>query len=53
VALGKTDEAIITGRHLLQLLPGFRMSHYARLCPFRGKTLTVWLERLRQGGLPE
>jgi adenylate cyclase len=52
-ALGRTDEAAETARHLLRLQPDFRMGAYAQRCPFPRSILGQWLDRLRSAGLPE
>jgi TolB-like protein len=53
MALGNTGEATEFAQQLLRVQPTFRMSRYAKLCPFRGDALTIWLGRLREAGLPE
>lgn len=52
-ALGHSEDAKQAARHYLQIEPGFRMSSYARRCPFRGATLETWLGHLRSAGLPD
>ena len=52
-ALGRREEAAQAGRRFLQIQPDFRLSSYARRCPFRGAALETWLGRLRSAGLPD
>jgi adenylate cyclase len=52
-ALGRHDEATQAARRYLQMQPGFRISSYARRCPFRGAALETWLGHLRSAGLPD
>ena len=52
-ALGRREEARQCGQRLLQVQPNFRLSEYVPLCPFRPPILDLWIERLRQAGLPE
>ena len=52
-ALGRREEAAGAARRLLQLQPEFRISSYARRCPFRGDALETWLGHLRSAGLPD
>jgi len=52
-ALGRRPEAAEAARHFLRLQPDFRMSSYARRCPFRGAVLDAWLGHLRSAGLPD
>ena len=47
------EEAAAGGRHYLQIQPDFRISSYARRCPFRGAALETWLGHLRSAGLPD
>jgi tetratricopeptide (TPR) repeat protein len=53
VALGRMDEAAGAAQQLLRVQPGFRLTPYAQLCPFRGAVLATWIERLRLAGLPD
>ena len=53
VALGRSQEASAAARRLMQLQPEFRMSVYAKNCPFQGALLKDWLARLRSAGLPD
>lgn len=52
-ALGRAQEAAAAARRLMQLQPEFRMSVYAKNCPFQGAILAQWLARLRSAGLPD
>ena len=52
-ALGRREEAAQAGRRFLQIQPDFRLSSYARRCPFRGAALETWLGHLRSAGLPD
>jgi adenylate cyclase len=52
-ALGRHEEAAQAARRFLQIQPGFRISSYARRCPFRGAALETWLGHLRSAGLPD
>jgi tetratricopeptide (TPR) repeat protein len=53
IAAGQVDDAQRTAQRLLQTRPEFRLSDYAERCPFQGATLEVWLQRLREAGLPD
>jgi adenylate cyclase len=52
-ALGRREEAAQAARRFLQIQPDFRVSFYARRCPFRGAALETWLGHLRSAGLPD
>jgi adenylate cyclase len=52
-ALGRREEAIQAARRFLHVQPDFRISFYARRCPFRGAALETWLGHLRSAGLPD
>jgi adenylate cyclase len=52
-ALGRREEAAEAARRYLQIQPDFRVSSYARHCPFRGVALETWLGHLRSAGLPD
>jgi adenylate cyclase len=52
-ALGRSEEAAQAGKQLLRVQPDFRLEPYAKRCPFQGRTLEQWIERLRSAGLPE
>ena len=53
VAAGEMDEARKVARHLLQLVPSFRVATFRARTPLRGETLDLFTERLRLGGLPD
>ncbi|MBR1089692.1 adenylate/guanylate cyclase domain-containing protein [Bradyrhizobium manausense] len=52
-ALGRREEAAQAARRYQQIQPDFRVSSYAKRCPFRGAALETWLGRLRSAGLPD
>jgi len=52
-ALGRGDEAAQAAHRYQQIQPDFRISSYAKRCPFRGAALETWLGRLRSAGLPD
>jgi len=52
-ALGRGEEAAQAARRYQQIQPDFRVSSYAKRCPFRGAALETWLGRLRSAGLPD
>lgn len=52
-ALGRSEEAAQAARRYLHIQPDFRVSSYARRCPFRGAALETWLGHLRSAGLPD
>jgi adenylate cyclase len=52
-AMGRREEADQAARRFLQIQPQFRLSSYARRCPFRGAALETWLGHLRSAGLPD
>lgn len=52
-ALGKVSEAQGIAQELLDQQPRFRLAEYRRRCPFRGRALEDWTERLHSAGLPE
>lgn len=52
-ALGRGEEAAQAARRYLHIQPDFRVSSYARRCPFRGAALETWLGHLRSAGLPD
>ena len=52
-ALGRIDQAAEAARHLLRLLPAFRLGPYSESCPFERAVLDEWLAHLRSAGLPE
>jgi TolB-like protein len=52
-AAGRTAEARRVAGQLLRLQPGFRLSAYARLCPFVPGVIEGWIGHLRLAELPE
>jgi adenylate cyclase len=52
-ALGRREEAAQAAQHFLELQPNFRVSSYAKRCPFLGAALETWLGHLRSAGLPD
>ncbi len=52
-AMGRGEEARHAARRLMQIQTDFRLSSYARRCPFRGSALETWLGHLRSSGLPD
>ena len=52
-ALGRSEDAGQAARQYLQMEPDFRISSYARRCPFRGALLEARLGHLRSAGLPD
>ena len=52
-ALGRSEEARQAARVYQQIEPDFRISSYARRCPFRDAALETWLGHLRSSGLPD
>ena len=52
-ALGRHEEAAQAANRYLQIQPGFRISSYAKRCPFRDAALETWLGHLRSAGLPD
>ena len=53
VALDRMEEARGAAQQLLRVLPEFRLKTYAPRCPFKGKALETWIERLRRSGVPD
>ena len=53
VALGRLKEAQGFSRKLLEIQPRFRVSEYAKLCPYRDSIRADFLARLVTGGLPQ
>jgi adenylate cyclase len=51
VAVGRVEEARRVAAHHSQILPGFRVSDYARRCPFKEPAASVYVERLREAGI--
>jgi len=52
-ALGRSEEAADAAHRYQHIQPDFRISSYAKRCPFRGAALEAWLGRLRSAGLPD
>jgi len=52
-ALGQRTEAEQAARRFLLVQPNFRISSYAKRCPFQGTALEAWLGHLRSAGLPD
>jgi adenylate cyclase len=52
-ALGQREEAEQAAHRYLHIQPNFRISSYARRCPFQGTALEAWLGHLRSAGLPD
>jgi adenylate cyclase len=52
-ALGRSEAAAQAAHRYQQIQPDFRVSSYAKRCPFRGAALETWLGRLRSAGLPD
>ncbi len=53
VALNEMDEARQVGRHLLQLVPTFRLTTFRARTPLSGAVRDEFAERLKHAGLPE
>lgn len=53
VAVGRMDEARQVSLHHKHILPGFRVSDYARRCPFKEPQGSLYVERLGAAGLPD
>jgi tetratricopeptide (TPR) repeat protein len=53
VGLDQIEDARRAAGMLRQVQPRFRVSTFARLCPYRGEFGVEFLARLRQAGLPE
>lgn len=53
VAIGWHDEACATAQRLLQIDPNFSLAAFAARTPLRNGTREVFVERLRQAGLPD
>ena len=52
VAAERLEEAQVAGRSLLELLPNFRLSTYRAYTPLKGAVRDLFVQRLRQAGLP-
>ncbi|MBV1797267.1 adenylate/guanylate cyclase domain-containing protein [Siccirubricoccus sp. G192] len=53
VAIGWQEEACATAQRLLQIDPSFSLAAFAARTPLRGATRELFVERLRQAGLPD
>jgi adenylate cyclase len=53
VSAGRTDEARQISLHHKQILPGFRVSDYARRCPFKEPQAAQYVDLLKAAGLPD
>jgi adenylate cyclase len=53
VAVGRLEEARQVSQHHKNILPGFRVSDYARRCPFKEPQGSLYVERLGAAGLPD
>ncbi len=52
VALGRHDEALQMSAHHKHILPHFTVSDYAPRCPFQPAQASLYVQRLREAGLP-
>jgi adenylate cyclase len=52
-ALGQSDAASQVAQHHRQILPRFRLSDYARRCPFKEQQASLYVARLRAAGIPD
>jgi adenylate cyclase len=52
VAAGRLDEARQMALHHTQILPRFTVSDYAPRCPFKAPQDELYVERLKQAGVP-
>ena len=52
VAVGRVEEAQRVADHHRQILPGFRVSDYARRCPFVEPAASLYVARLQEAGIP-
>ena len=53
VAVGRVDEAARVSSHHKEILPRFRVSEYARRCPFKETQASLYVERLKAAGMPD
>lgn len=53
IASGDRPAGQDAARRMMEVKPAFRLTPYQELCPFQGDTLTTWMERLREAGLPD
>src|SRR5262249_31812173 len=52
VALGRGKEAAKVALHHKDILPRFKVSDYARRCPFNEPQASLYVERLKTAGMP-
>ena len=52
VAVGRVEAARRVADHHRQILPGFRVSDYARRCPFEEPAASLYVDRLKGAGIP-
>jgi adenylate cyclase len=52
VALGRIEEAQRVAEHHRKILPAFKVSDYARRCPFAEPAASLYVDRLREAGIP-
>ena len=52
VAVGRVEAAQRIADHHRQILPGFRVSDYARRCPFEEPAASLYVDRLKGAGIP-
>jgi adenylate cyclase len=52
VAAGRVEEAHRVSERHSQILPRFKVSDYARRCPFKEPQASLYVERLKAAGLP-
>ena len=50
--MGRLDEAHHIAVHHKQILPRFRVSDYARRCPFKEPQASLYVHRLETAGIP-
>jgi adenylate cyclase len=53
VATGRGEEARHVAVQHMQQLPRFRVSEYARRCPFKEPQASIYVERLKAAGFPD
>jgi adenylate cyclase len=52
VAVGRVSEAQRVAEDHSQILPRFKVSEYARRCPFKEPAASLYVDRLREAGIP-
>jgi adenylate cyclase len=52
VAVGRAQEAQRVAEHHKKILPAFTVSDYARRCPFVEPAASLYVDRLREAGIP-